>query len=53
MNNNTFCLFIFYLALCFVSSFVSESYGIIGAILAGAYMVAQAIYDVNDDDDDD
>lgn len=44
--------FIFYYGLSlFLSSFLSESSGLILAILSSAYMVTQAIYDVNDDDD--
>lgn len=46
--------FIFYYGLSlFLSEFISESYGLILAILSGAYMVTQAIYDVNNEDNDD
>lgn len=44
---------LFYTFSLFVASLFSENSGIICAILSGAYMVAKAIYDVNDEDDDD
>ena len=48
-----FKLVAFYTLSLFVSSFFSENWGIICAIISSSYLVAQAIYDVNDDDDDD
>lgn len=44
---------LFYTISLLVSSLFSENSGIIYAILSGAYMVAKAIYDLNDEDDDD